>query len=241
MSSTSWITETPIAHRGYHDMNKLVWENTHSAFARAIKSGFPIECDLQLSSDDVAVVFHDYETLQLCGVDGTVRDMPAEQLTSLKVGSTTDGIPTFGQLLKQVDGKVGLVVELKPPHEDDVAAFAGAVLTDLKGYEGQVALMSFDAKLVEALIDSGENWPVGLVAAEFNEAAKRKNHEALSLPVNFVSFCVDHLPSDFVSKARAKGLLVITWTVRDEASRKSAADFADQITFEGFDPLALSA
>lgn len=239
--SARWITQTPIAHRGYHDMNKLVWENTPSAFARAIGCGFPIECDLQLSLDDVAVVFHDYETLRLCGVDGTVRDMAAEELTSLCVGGTKDRIPTFGQLLKQVDGKVGLVVELKSPHEDDIAVFARAVLADLKGYEGNVALMSFDAGLVDALIYSGGNWPVGLVAAEFNEAEKKKNLSALSLPIGFVSFCVDHLPSDFVSRARARGLPVITWTVRDEAGRKTSLDFADQITFEGFDPLALSA
>lgn len=236
-----WITQTPIAHRGYHDMNKLVWENTPSAFARAIKCGFPIECDLQLSSDDVAVVFHDNETLRLCSVAGTVRDMAAEELTSLRIGGTQDRIPTFGQLLRQVDGKVGLVVELKTPHENDIAVFARAVLADLKGYEGNVALMSFDAGLVEALVDSGGNWPVGLVAQEFNAAERQKNQAALSLPLDFVSFCVDHLPSDFVANARARGLPVITWTVRDEAGRKASFDFADQITFEGFDPLALSA
>ena len=36
----SWLTAQPVAHRGYHDLNKAVWENTLSAFSRAIEAGF---------------------------------------------------------------------------------------------------------------------------------------------------------------------------------------------------------
>ncbi|MEX3008764.1 glycerophosphodiester phosphodiesterase family protein [Hoeflea sp. TYP-13] len=241
MSKAHWITKAPIAHRGYHDMNRNIWENTSSAFARAIESGFSIECDLQLSSDEVAIVFHDYETNRLCGMDGAVRELSADALTQLHVGKTVDRILTFRQMLQQVNGNVGLIVELKPPKKEDVFVFARSVLSDLEYYEGKVALMSFDAKLVEELLSRNSKWSVGLVAAEFNEAETAKNHEALQLPLDFVSFCVEHLPSTFVSNARAKGLPVITWTVRDDEGIKKTSDFADQITFEGFDPLTLSA
>ena len=61
MSKLAWLTERPVAHRGYHDMNKEVWENTLSAFSRAIDAGFAIECDLHYASDSVPVVFHDDE------------------------------------------------------------------------------------------------------------------------------------------------------------------------------------
>ena len=59
MAELAWLTERPIAHRGYHDMNNRVWENTLSAFARAGEHGYAIECDVHLSSDGVPVVFHD--------------------------------------------------------------------------------------------------------------------------------------------------------------------------------------
>ena len=39
MSNLSWLTERPIAHRGFHDMNNLVWENTMSAFSLAADAG----------------------------------------------------------------------------------------------------------------------------------------------------------------------------------------------------------
>ena len=54
-----WLTERPIAHRGLHDLNRTVWENTLSAFSRAVEAGYAIECDLQYAADGVPVVFHD--------------------------------------------------------------------------------------------------------------------------------------------------------------------------------------
>ncbi|WP_419913552.1 glycerophosphodiester phosphodiesterase family protein [Hoeflea sp.] len=236
-----WITNRPIAHRGYHDMNNHIWENTLAAFARALEADFPIECDLQLSADNVAIVFHDYDTKRLCGVDGVVREMTARELTALNIGGTKDRIPTLRNLLDQVGGKVGLVLEIKPPAPDDIEDFVTAVLADLEGYDGSVVLMSFDTSLLQALADRDTDWPIGLVAAEFNDADRKKNTAALDLPISFVSFCVDHVPSDFIGLARAKGLTVISWTVRDEAAEKIAAEHTDQITFEGFDPMALSA
>jgi glycerophosphoryl diester phosphodiesterase len=240
-AETGWITRTPIAHRGYHDLNRLIWENTPSAFQRAIDRGFSIECDLQLAADETAVVFHDYETERLCGIAGSVRHMTSQALSNLQVGGTADHVPSFSDLLKQVCGQVGLVVELKAPREEDIGIFADAVLAALETYPGKAALMSFNADLLKALIGRGSKWPVGLVAAEFNEAERIKNRAALDLPPDFLSFCVDHLPSQFVFDARARGLPVITWTVRDETGRQLTARFADQMTFEGFDPALLSA
>ncbi|RYE64636.1 MAG: glycerophosphodiester phosphodiesterase, partial [Rhizobiaceae bacterium] len=77
MTSADWIKDVPVAHRGYHDMNKTVWENTLSAFSRAIDAGFAIECDIQLSADSVPVVFHDNKLERLCGIKGDVRERTA--------------------------------------------------------------------------------------------------------------------------------------------------------------------
>ena len=37
MTELSWLTERPVAHRGLHDMNSKIWENTLPAFGRAIE------------------------------------------------------------------------------------------------------------------------------------------------------------------------------------------------------------
>lgn len=51
MPSPDWLAKAPIAHRGLHDLNKIRWENTLSAFDAAASAGFAIECDVHLSAD----------------------------------------------------------------------------------------------------------------------------------------------------------------------------------------------
>jgi glycerophosphoryl diester phosphodiesterase len=60
MTAPAWLTERPIAHRGLHDRAAGILENTLSAADAAIARRFPIECDVQLSADGEAMVFHDH-------------------------------------------------------------------------------------------------------------------------------------------------------------------------------------
>jgi len=235
MSALSWLTERPIAHRGYHDMNKQVWENTLSAFSRAIEAGFAIECDLQYAADGVPVVFHDDDLLRLCNLPGELRDRSSGELGLLSVGGTKDRIPTLKQLLQLCAGKVPLVLELKGRKGDD-DGFAETVLEVLEGYQGKVALMSFDVWLLKDLKSLDAPYPVGLTADGENPDTFFAHDEAMHLGLDFMSYFYGHLPNPFVTAQRQRGIPVITWTVRDEAARKHTFANADQMTFEGFDP-----
>ena len=46
------FTSAPLAHRGYHDAAKQRPENSLSAFGAAVKAGYGIELDVQLSAED---------------------------------------------------------------------------------------------------------------------------------------------------------------------------------------------
>ena len=150
MTTPDGLTKQPIAHRGYHDMNKAIWENTLSAFSRAVEAGYAIECDLQYAADGVPVVFHDDDLQRLCNIPGDVRERTSAELALLSVGGTRDKVPTLRQLLDLVQGRVPLVIELKGRKGDD-DGFAAAVLDTLEGYKGPVALMSFDHWLLKDL------------------------------------------------------------------------------------------
>lgn len=234
--NADWIKDIPVAHRGYHDQNKKVWENTLSAFSRAVEAGFAIECDIQLSSDSVPMVFHDHTLERLCGIAGDVREKSAAELGLLSVGGTGDKVPRLRQMLDLVKGKVPLVIELKGRTEEDDDGFAEAVLEVLEGYQGKVALMSFDHHLLFALKKAGSPFPVGLTA-EGNDPDKFFEHdEAMQAGLDFISYHWAHLPNSFVEAQRSRGIPVITWTVRDENARAHTYTHADQMTFEGFDP-----
>jgi glycerophosphoryl diester phosphodiesterase len=235
MSKISWLTERPIAHRGFHDLNKTVWENTLTAFERAADAGFSIECDLQYAADGVPIVFHDDTLERLCNIPGDVREKSSGELGLLKVGGTKDKIPRLSELLKLVNGRVPLVLELKGRQEDD-AGFVESVLEALEGYKGDVALMSFNVWLLEELKGMGAAYPVGLTAYGDNEEAWAEHQKAMDLGLDFTSYYYLHLPNPFTEGLRARGVPVITWTVRDDDAIAKTFANGDQMTFEGFDP-----
>ena len=235
MSTLPWLTERPIAHRGFHDMNHAIWENTLAAFSRAADAGFAIECDVHIVADGNIVVFHDDTLDRLCGISGDVRDRTSAELGLLTIGGTAERIPTLKQMLKLVDGRVPLVIELKGRQgEDD--GFAETVLDDLEGYKGHVALMSFDPWVLKDLKVAGSPYPLGLTAEGDQPERFFEHDEAMQLGLDFISYHYGHLPNPFITAQRKLGIPVITWTVRDEAARRHTFEQADQMTFEGFDP-----
>ncbi|OHV85234.1 glycerophosphodiester phosphodiesterase [Ensifer sp. LCM 4579] len=235
MKDTSFLKARPIAHRGYHDMNREVWENTLSAFARAVEAGFAIECDLQYTADSVPVVFHDDDLQRLCGLKGDVRAKTAAELGLLSVGGTRDKVPPLSQLLRLVDGRVPLVLELKGRKGDD-EGFAAAVLEALENYKGPVALMSFDHCLLKDLKALDAPYPLGLTAEGSRPEIFFVHEEAMQLGLDFISYFYGDLPNPFITKERTLGYTVITWTVRDRRAQEHTFAHADQMTFEGFDP-----
>ena len=139
MGDFSWLTAQPVAHRGYHDLNKERWENTLSAFTAAIERGFAIECDVHLSADRVPVVIHDDNFRRLANLDGFVWQRTAAEMGAMKVGGTADHFPTLRETLDLVACRVPLVIELKgtPGHDDGLVESVGRML---KAYDGKAAL-----------------------------------------------------------------------------------------------------
>ena len=165
MTDIAWLTARPIAHRGFHDLNKTRWENTLSAFAAAAERGFAIECDVHLSSDGVPVIFHDDDLQRLTGQDGFVWQRTAARAARRsRIGGTADHVPTLQEMLDLVDGRVPLVVELKgiPGHDEGLVARSSAQM--LRAYKGKAAIMSFDHWLIRDFPKYAPGIPAGLTA-----------------------------------------------------------------------------
>ena len=158
-----WLVARPIAHRGLHDAALGIVENTAGAFAAAMRRNYAIECDLQLSADGEAMVFHDYALERLTRSRGRVIERTAAALQELALRETTDRIQTLPALLAQVQGRVPLIVELKS-HWDGSLALARRTAEIVRDYDGHLALMSFDPDLVAGLADLAPRVPRGIVA-----------------------------------------------------------------------------
>lgn len=236
MSDVSWLTARPIAHRGLHDMNRICWENTLPAFEAAAEAGYAIECDVHLSADGVPMVFHDEALKRLTGADGNIWENSAADLGALRVGGTAEHVPTLGEMLALVAGRVAIIIELKGSDAHD-AGLVERVVRTLDGYGGAVALMSFEHRLLRDLVLHAPGLPRGLTAEGSSAAAMEAHFSMLACDLSFVSYSVAQLPNPFVSFVRQRlSMPVITWTVRDAAAVEATARHADQMTFEGFLP-----
>lgn len=239
-----FLTARPIAHRGLHNEGQGIIENSASAFATAMAHGYAIECDLQITRDGEAVVFHDESLERLTGAHGLVKDLTAAEMAQLTLRGGNDRVQSLAALLTQVNGKVPLVIELKS-HWDGDERLAARALKVLEGYHGAYCLMSFDPDVLATLRRLSPATPRGLVAERAfdpyyswlpparQQELRSFSHLARSRP-DFVSFYFEELPFAPVTALRAAGLPVISWTIRSPAEARQALRHCDQITFEGF-------
>ena len=240
-----WLIARPIAHRGLHDASRGAIENTRSAAEAAISRRFAIECDVRLSRDGEAVVFHDATLDRLTRASGAVAARSVEELRGVRFRATSDRIPTLPEFLAAIAARVPLICEIKS-HFDGDMRLAERVAALAADYPGPIALKSFDPEPIAHLRALGVRNPLGIVAEASYEgedwrgldAGKKQDcaaflHYPLTRP-DFLSWHVDDLPHPTPALLRALAASpVIVWTVRTAEQRRRARLWADQIVFEG--------
>ena len=138
-------------------------ENTPSAFAAAIAGDYAIECDIQISADGEAMVFHDETLERLTDGSGRLDAMTAADLKRVPFRATADRMITLRELCDLVAGRPALLVEIKSRFDGDLRLVTRAAEV-LAGYAGRAALMSFDPAPIAALRTLAPRLPRGIVA-----------------------------------------------------------------------------
>ena len=238
----------PIAHRGYHDRDAGRPESSRAAFEAAIASGYGIECDVQLSADGRAMVFHDYDLRRLTPETGPVRGRSAAELARIPLRFSDETVPTLAEVLELVAGRVALLVEIKDQDGamgPDVGALEAAVAADLQGYAGPVAVMSFNPHSVAAFAAAAPCVARGLTTSawaakdwETVPAATRERLRGIPdydrLGASFVSHEAKDLARPRVAELKAAGAAVLCWTIRSAEAEAEARRMAHNVTFEGY-------
>ena len=238
----------PLAHRALHDKNNGRPENSRAAVRAAMQQGYGIEIDVQLSSDGQAMVFHDYSLERLTLGKGAVRQASACVLADTPLRNGDEGVPVLSEVLEIVAGQVPLLIEVKDQDGvlgPSVGSLERAVVDALSGYEGEVALMSFNPNSVAAMRDLAPNIPRGLVTEDFLKADDWRVPEARLRELNdipdydrveacFVSHNHSHFPSEPVQELKSRGANVLCWTVKSPEEEKQARLIAENVTFEGY-------
>ena len=227
------------AHRGLHDGEKP--ENSLAAFKAAVDAGFGIELDVRLSSDGKLVVFHDDTLERMVGIRKRVDELTVSELSALRLGDSNEGIPTFDEVLKLVDGKVPLLVEIK--EDKGNSAVSDTTAKTLSLYNGAFIVESFNPISLGNVRKQLPMTPCGFLSCK-HKAKSFTYFMLTNLLLNvicrpdFIAYC--HTDSSNFFLRLVRGLFrvpTLAWTVRSEEEERTAKKNGfDGIIFEGYIP-----
>jgi glycerophosphoryl diester phosphodiesterase len=237
----------PIAHRALWGEGRP--ENSLSAVRAGVEAGYPLEFDLQPSADDEAMVFHDQDLDRLTDASGPISKREAAELVRIPLkGGNGEGIPRLSDLLAVVRGRVPLLIELKD-QTGELATSKGhleeATARALHGYEGPVAVMSFNPHMVTEMAGLRPDLPRGLTTDPFRSRDWPAIPDAVLTQFRLIRH-YDETGSSFVShkaldlwrprvrRLRRRGAAILCWTIRARWQERLARRLADNVTFEGY-------
>ena len=213
-----------------------------SAFDAAAAHGYPIELDVHVTADAEIVVFHDGDLRRMTGTTGRVADHTLARLQQLRLDDTEDRIPSLAQVLELVDARVPIVVELK---SDGAAGVLEEATRDVfAGYQGELAVQSFNPRSLAWFRRHVPTLPRGLLASDFSDedlptyqkVLLRRLALAPWVAPDYIGYALGCLPYWPVSLLRRAGVPVVAWTIRTAADAARAALVADNMIFENIRP-----
>lgn len=224
----------PYAHRGLH--GGTIPENSLAAARAAMARGVGMECDVRLSRDGIAHVFHDARLGRLTQRRGPLHALDAATIAKLRLKGSTEPVPRLTELLALAGTIMPLLIELKSNRDPHAYAhLCAAVARDLEGHAGLAAVMSFDPLVVRWFARHRPHLPRGLVVSRGKGwrlfALWRELWAIIRARPHFIACDVRDLPGAAALPARLR-LPLLCWTVRTPAEHERAAESGAQIIFE---------
>ncbi len=231
----AWLTEWEYAHRGLHGDG--IPENSLAGAEAAIARGMGIECDVQRSFDDQAIVFHDWELDRLTGEPGFVEDRIAADLERYRLQGSDQAPISLVKYLAALRDRVPVLIEIKSKPDYDVEWTCLKVAEALADYSGEHAVMSFDPRVPAWLAANAPDIVRGLVGTDTLDNGFRylwrKPGSIEQAQPDFLAIDVRDLPHDRSDQWRENGGPLLTWTVRTGDLRDHALQNADALISEG--------
>lgn len=232
------------AHRGLHDNKSDAPENSMKAFSKAVDTGYGIELDIQLTKDNIPVVFHDYTLERVCGVDGKVRDYTYQELQQFTLCGSKERIPKLEEVLRLVAGKIPLIVELKVEWTDlSLCPIADKIL---KQYKGQYCIESFNPLAVGWYRKNRPEVVRGQLSEAFLQDVEYKGRLYFflqNLLMNFISrpdfVAYNHKHGHILSRRICSKFFkstAVAWTIKNEQELERAKSSFDMFIFDSFIP-----
>ena len=229
IKSDSWILTRPIAHRGLHNIEEGIPENSMGAFQAAVEAGHPMELDVHLTTDGRLFILHDFNTERVCGRNFNVSGMKSDMLGDFRLMGTEYTLPLLDDVLAEVDGRVPVLIEIKS-ESVHVGPLEEKLHETLQEYTGHVSIESFNALSIRYMRKKNPEYIIGQLSYDFKGKdnipgpVKRLLENCrlnfLSHP-DFIAYDIKNMPRPFLKKmADGNKTALLGWTIRDRKSTR---------------------
>ncbi len=206
-----------IAHRGVHDG---IPENSIAAYQKAIDLGCDfVEIDVRTTKDNKFVSVHNATIdAYVIGKTGKVRDFTLAELLALDIGEKIGKdwkdtrIPTFEEILKLCQGKIGIYLDLK-------AADPVELIKIISKYNMEQKIVWYiPASFNRTIMDLKVNCPKCLVMPDPGD---EKNIEkvVVAYQPKVIASDMGNLSKSFVEKAHLKNAMVFVDDDEDDPEK----------------------
>lgn len=233
-----------FAHRGLHNVEKGIPENSVTAFREAVKEGFGIEFDVHVTKDRIPVVFHDFSLKRMCGCDKAIEDCTFEELQQLRLLDTKEHIPSLQEVLSVIDARVPLIIEIK----SEITDVSECSLIDemLRKYKGAYCIESFNPCVLWWYRIHNNRIVRGQLATNYRIEGVSRGPQYVFLThllLNFITkpdfIAYNHRFGNEPSRRICRSLYrntMAAWTVKSREEWKRLSAQYDVFIFEGFVP-----
>lgn len=229
-----------IAHRGIHLNGTDIVENSIPAFTLAIQKRLAIELDVHLTKDGNVVVVHDHNLKRITGIDKIVEDLTLKEIKNMFLFNTSNKIPTFEEVLKIVDGKVPIIIEIK--NEGKVGKLESKLYEILKEYKGEYAIESFNPLSLLWFKKHASEVTRGQLSAKKIDSISFALNLLLSNMIfnfltkpHFIAYNIEDINDKMYKKCRKKGRKLIAWTLRTEDEYFKYENICDGLIFDNYE------
>lgn len=230
-SRANWLREGVLYHRGKHNEN--VKENTIKAFELAVEDNLGVELDVRLTKDNKVVVAHDDSLKRIYGLDLNISDLSYDEVCKY----TNNDIPLFEDVLKLIDGEIGVMVEIKP---DNINELVNKTYDILKNYKGEYVVVSFSPVVLKLIRKKDSSIIRGQLSYSYTDSKmnsfmkyflSRLLFNFISKP-HFISYGIKNCNYKVLKRCRKKGYFVIGWTYRDNSNKEKLLEYYDNMIVE---------
>ena len=203
--------ENIIAHRAAGGDKRE--EYSLRSISKAVKSGAAwIEMDLRLTSDNQLVVHHDARLGRTTPGVGYLDELTLAQLRASS-GHDDEHIPTLDQVLKLVDGKAGLVLDIKSQHvAEELANLLRQHVQSRRWRYNQFIVMSFDHEEIRSMRRLNPAVPRGILVQGVSLALASTLRATAP---SYVFLHKDFIRLSVVREAHRKHIKVFGYTVNN--------------------------